>query len=193
MRAVCFKARCLTLPSRGRPTGYARRPPLMSNVGHSTIPHPHMLTLDFLLIVAFCVTMVVAPIAWLRMLMAKDQSKYLKNAALFVVPILLVFALASLTGQLDEPASNAAPVAEGALAPELTWFQVVLLALAGGTWLGGGSLLWFRHTKRVGRSWWSVLNPLQPQFRDFNTREWLILAALAVVSLSLGALAVHAA
>lgn len=152
-----------------------------------------MLTLDLLLLVVFCLTMVVAPIAWLRMLKAKDQSKYLKNAALFVVPIVLVFALASLTGQLDKSASDAAPVAEAALAPELTWVQVFLLALAGGTWLGGGSLLWFRHTKRVGRSWWSVLNPLQPQFRDFNTREWLILAALAVTSLSLGALALHAA
>ena len=49
----------------------------------------------------------------------------------------------------------------------------------------------YKHTKRMGRSFWSVLNPFQPQFRDFSAKEWVSLAALAVATLLLAALAMN--
>jgi len=150
-----------------------------------------MLVLDILFLVIFCLAMVIAPIAWLRMLRAKTQKAYLKSIAWFVIPMLTVFALAALTGAFDQknpslPQSTATGATQG-----LNWLQVALLSLAGATWLGGGSLLWLRHTKRVGRPWWTVMNPLQSQFRDFTSKEWAVLGALASVALLLGAIAIN--
>ena len=150
-----------------------------------------MLALDILFLVTFCVAMIIAPIAWLRMLKAKNQSAYLKNIAWFVIPILAVFTLGGLTGAFDQQNYNPPQRVETGATEGLTWIQVVLLSLAGATWIGGGSLLWFRHTKRVGRPWWTVMNPLQPQFREFTSKEWAVLSCLAVVALSLGAIAIN--
>lgn len=150
-----------------------------------------MLALDIFFLVTFCVAMIIAPIAWLRMLKAKNQSAYLKSIAWFALPILAVFALGGLTGAFDQQNSNPPPLEVTGATEGLSWIQVVLLSLAGATWIGGGSLLWFRHTKRVGRPWWSVMNPLQPQFRDFTSKEWTVLGALAVVALLLGAVAIN--
>jgi hypothetical protein len=150
-----------------------------------------MLALDILFLVTFCAAMIIAPIAWLRMLKAKNQSAYLKNIAWFVLPILAVFALGGLTGAFDhQPLGPPEPAAAGAT-EGLSWLQILLLSLAGLTWLGGGSWLWFRHTKRVGRPWWTVMNPLQPQFRDFTGEEWAVLGGLAVVSLLLAGIAMN--
>jgi hypothetical protein len=150
-----------------------------------------MLALDILFLVTFCVAMIVAPIAWLRMLKAKNQSAYLKNIAWFVVSILVVFALGGLTGAFDQQTPSPPQRVQTGATEGLSWIQVVLLSLAGATWIGGGSLLWLSHTKRVGRPWWTVMNPLQPQFRDFTSKEWAVLGGLAVVALSLGAIAIN--
>lgn len=150
-----------------------------------------MLALDILFLVTFCVAMIIGPIAWLRMLKAKNQSAYLKNIAWFVLPILTVFALGELTGAFDQQNLSPPPRVDTGATEGLSWVQVVLLSLAGATWIGGGSLLWFRHTKRVGRPWWTVMNPLKPQFRDFTSKEWAVLGGLAVVALSLGAVAIN--
>jgi len=150
-----------------------------------------MLALDILFLVAFCVAMIIAPIAWLRMLKAKNQAAYLKNIAWFVIPVLTVFVLGWLTGAFDQEKHNPPQRVETGATEGLSWVQVALLSLAGVTWIGGGSLLWFRHTKRVGRPWWTVMNPLQPQFRDFTGKEWAVLGGLAFVALSLGAIAIN--
>ena len=150
-----------------------------------------MLALDILFLVTFCVAMIITPIAWLRMLKAKNQTAYLKNIAWFVIPILAVFALGGITGAFnDQPPSPQKPVQTG-VTEGLSWLQILLLSLAGLTWLGGGSWLWFRHTKRVGRPWWTVMNPLQPQFRDFTGEEWAVLFGLAVVALLLAGMAIN--
>jgi hypothetical protein len=150
-----------------------------------------MLALDILLLVTFCVAMIIAPIAWLRMLKAKNQSAYLKNIAWFVFPILAVFVLGWLSGAFDQQNPSPPQRVETTATEGLSWVQVALLSLAGATWIVGGSLLWFRHTKRVGRPWWTVMNPLQPQFRDFTSKEWAALGGLAFVALSLGAIAIN--
>jgi hypothetical protein len=67
----------------------------------------------------------------------------------------------------------------------MTIGQVLLVACAAVTWLIGGNVLVAFHYKRVGGAWWSGFRPFAFPFRAFNAREWLILAVLAVTSLTL--------
>lgn len=147
--------------------------------------------LDVAFIVLFCVTMVLAPIAWVRMVTAKSQRTYLLSIALFVLPIVAVFGLGHLTGVVDfnTPPKNQLPA--DFAPPQLSWVQIVLLSAAGCLWLVGGNVLMYRHTKRMGRSFWSILNPFKPQFRDFTGYEWALLGALVVVTLLLAGLAMN--
>ncbi|PKO78699.1 MAG: hypothetical protein CVU21_01775 [Betaproteobacteria bacterium HGW-Betaproteobacteria-15] len=147
--------------------------------------------LEIAFIALFCITMVIAPIAWLRMLAAKSQRSYLVNVALFVLPIVAVYGLGHLAGFVvfsaplqDEPPANLS-------VPQLSWIQVLLLSAAGCLWLIGGNVLMYRHTKRMGRSYWTILNPFKPQFRDFTAREWASLVVLLAVNLLLAALAMN--
>ena len=147
--------------------------------------------LDVAFVTLFCITLVVAPIAWIRMLTAKSQRAYLLSVASFVLPIIEVFGLGHLTGAVDFSAPPKNELPADFAAPQLSWLQVVLLSVAGCLWIVGGNVLMYRHTKRMGRSFWSILNPFKPQFRDFTGYEWASLAALAVVTLLLAALAMN--
>ncbi len=145
--------------------------------------------LDAAFIVLFCVAMIVAPIAWIRMLTAKSQRAYLSSIALFVLPILGVFVLGYLTGAVELNAPTKGELPSDFVPPQLSWIQIILLSVAGGLWLVGGNVLMYLHTKRMGRSFWSILNPFKPQFGDFTRYEWASLGALVVVTLLLGGLA----
>jgi hypothetical protein len=145
--------------------------------------------LDVVFVIAFCVAMVVTPIAWIRMLTAKTQRTYLLSIALFVLPILAVFGLGHLTGVVDlsAPPNNQLPADFSP--PHLSWVQEVLLYAAGCVWIIGGNVLMYRHKKRMGLSFWSIMNPFKPQFRAFSGYEWASLGALVVVTLALAGLA----
>lgn len=147
--------------------------------------------LDVIFVALFCLTMIVAPFAWIRMLTAKSQRAYLLNVALFVLPILALFGFGYFSGSVDFTAPYRNQLPAEIVAPQLTWLQVLLLSVAGCLWLIGGNLLMYRHTKRMGRSFWSILNPFKPQFRDFTRHEWASLAALAVITLLLAAFAMN--
>jgi hypothetical protein len=149
--------------------------------------------LDIAFITLFCMTMIVAPIAWVRMLTAKTQRAYVFNIALFVVPILAVFALGHFTSAVDLNASPKTEAPANSVELQLSWLQILLLSAAGGLWIIGGNILMYRHTRRMGRSFWSILNPFKPQFRDFTGREWASLAFLAVTTLLLAVLAMNLA
>jgi hypothetical protein len=62
---------------------------------------------------------------------------------------------------------------------------LVLVGLGVAIWIVGGNLLVAWHYRRMGKSAWSGLNPFAFPFRDFDTREWIVLALLAVTSLVL--------
>ena len=68
--------------------------------------------------------------------------------------------------------------------------QLLFLALFAATWLVGGNVLVARHYRRVGKSAWSGFKPFAYPFRNFNATEWISLLALAVVSLTFGAIAI---
>lgn len=157
---------------------------------HVQMPSPfNMLEIAFM--VLFCATMVMAPIAWFRMLKAKSQRAYLVNVVLLVLPILAVFGLGHLVGVIDFSAPLPDELPAHPSVPPLSWVQVVLFSAAGGLWVMGVNVLMYRHTKRVGRSFWSLLNPFKPQFRDFTAREWASLAVLVGVTLLLAAAAMN--
>ena len=67
-----------------------------------------------------------------------------------------------------------------------TLILVVLLAIV---WLVGGNVLAASHYRRLGKSPWSGFKPLAFPFKDFNSREWIILMVLAAISLGLISLA----
>lgn len=62
--------------------------------------------------------------------------------------------------------------------------QLVFVLLAAATWLVGCNLLIASHYRRLGKSAWSGFRPFAFPFKDFNAREWLILAVLAAASLT---------
>jgi len=62
---------------------------------------------------------------------------------------------------------------------------LVLVGLGMAVWLIGGNLLVARHYRRMGKSAWSGLKPFAFPFKDFNSREWIVLVALAITSLLL--------
>jgi hypothetical protein len=70
--------------------------------------------------------------------------------------------------------------------PPLQLLFIILFAV---TWLIGGHILIAFHYRRLGKPWWSGLKPFVFPFKDFNTREWLILLCLAITALSFGAIA----
>ena len=134
--------------------------------------------------IALVIAFPTALIAWFRMIRAKNRKDYLKNIALFVLPILSVFVLAYFGGLMQFPDVAKAPPAQVPSAQEIfskmPTPQLILLGLAGCIWLIGGNVLFFFHKRRVGKSWWQSMNPLEPLFKDFNGREWSILIVLVV-------------
>lgn len=142
--------------------------------------------------ITFAVAIVLCPVAWVRIIRAKTRSAYWTNIGLFAAPILLAFLFAELgglrTGIADS--SPAPPVPSvGDLVERMPAAQLALLITVGVLWIGGGNLLFHLHNRRLGKRWWQAMNPLNPPFKDFNPREWVILGALLAASLGLVAVA----
>jgi hypothetical protein len=68
--------------------------------------------------------------------------------------------------------------------------QLGFLALAAATCLAGGNVLVAYHYKRLGKPAWLGFKPFAIPFGQFNAIEWLMLAGLAVLSLTFGGIAV---
>lgn len=135
--------------------------------------------------------MVVSPVAWFRIVRAKTRAAYWKNIVLFAAPILLVFFFANGAGLMPEtPTPPPTPPSAEKIFEQMPTGQLVLLGAAALIWIGGGNVLFHIHNRRLGKKWWQALNPLDPPFKDFNTREWLILGVLLAGSMGLGILAI---
>jgi len=72
----------------------------------------------------------------------------------------------------------------------LPGLRVLFLGLFAATWLIGGNILVARHHRRMGKSASSGFKPFAFPWKDFNAREWLSLLVPAVISLTLGAIAI---
>jgi len=149
--------------------------------------------------VVFIVAWITAVVSWFRMVTARDRKTYWKSIALFVGPILLVFVFAELGGLFPETNFENQPKIERPMIdrPELNelfgampLLQKILLGAAGATWLIGGNLLFITHNRRTNKRWWHLLNPLNPPFKDFNGKEWLILVCLVVITMALSMAAI---
>jgi hypothetical protein len=62
---------------------------------------------------------------------------------------------------------------------------LIFLALGMGVWLIGGNLLVASHYRHIGKPAWSGLKPFAFPFKDFNRREWSMLAVLFIASMTL--------
>jgi hypothetical protein len=149
---------------------------------------------EVLLVIMFVAAMVVCPIAWYRMVRAKTRSAYWGNMGLFAGLILGVFQVADLAGfdtglRKPAPPPQSIPSIEHVFG-QMPPIQLALLISAAVLWIGGGNLLFYLHNRRLGKRWWQALNPLDPPFKDLNTREWVTLGVLTVASLGLGAAAI---
>ena len=153
--------------------------------------------LEMLTWVTFAITLVIAPVAWFRMVRAQTRAAYWKNIVWFIAPILLTFVFANMADLMPKvPTPPPTPPDAQDVFDRMPTGQKVLLVATAVVWIGGDNLLSHFHRRRLGKKWWQVLNPFDPPFKDFNTREWLFLGAILVVSLALGFLAIsfgHAA
>ena len=52
------------------------------------------------------------------------------------------------------------------------------------TWLIGGNILIIIHYRRLGEPWYSGFKPFAFPLKYFNLKKWIILALLAITSLS---------
>lgn len=68
--------------------------------------------------------------------------------------------------------------------------QLFLLGISAAVWLVGGNILVAFHYRRLGKSIWSGFRLSAFPFKDFNEKEWLILAVLAAISLTFGRMAI---
>ncbi len=73
--------------------------------------------------------------------------------------------------------------------PTQTQIGIIMFAA---TWLIGGNLLFYFSMKRRGIPYWKILVPSFKTTFGLNAKEWLILAGLAVTSLSFGAWGISA-
>ena len=90
--------------------------------------------LEILTLVMFAITIVVAPIAWLRIVKAKTRTAYWKNVVLFAGPILLVFFLANSAGLVPEiSAPPPTPPQAQDVFDAMPRSQLLLLIAAGGS------------------------------------------------------------
>jgi hypothetical protein len=80
-------------------------------------------------------------------------------------------------------------VSRGTSRAPMPGVQIIFLGLFAATWLIGANVLVAQHYRRMGKSPWSGFQPFAFPFKDFNAKEWLTLFALAVLSLSFGAIA----
>jgi hypothetical protein len=140
---------------------------------------------EILTFMAFVVAIVVSPIAWVRIIRAKNRKAYWGSMLLFAAPIVTTFLFASAAGLLPEaPAQPATIPTVLSVLERLPHRQLVLLIIVAVVWVGGGNLLFYFHNRRLGKTWRQALNPLDPPFRDFNAREWVTLAVLFAVSMA---------
>ncbi len=138
--------------------------------------------------------MIVCPVAFYRIIRAKTRKEYLGNFGLFVGLILTVFAMAELTG-IDTGLTELPPPPQDfpnfeQISEKMPKLQLALIIAFALLWLVGGNLLFYFHNRRLGKRWWQTLNLLDPPFKDFNRREWIILGVLFLATLALGIWAV---
>ncbi len=69
--------------------------------------------------------------------------------------------------------------------------QLVFITLFAATWLIGGNIVIALHYRRLGKPWWHGFRPFAFPFKDFNTKEWTMLAVLAALALTFGAIAIE--
>ncbi len=145
--------------------------------------------LKTLTIIAFVVAVPVAIVSFFRIFFAKTRRDYWKRIGLFVAPIMLVLFLTYLSGSLiffpprpEAPAPSTPPISPFSMLGKLPGLQLLLLSLGAVTWLFGGNILFWMHKRRIGKPWWQMMNPLDPPFRYFNSKEWSIFGLLFFLS-----------
>jgi hypothetical protein len=71
------------------------------------------------------------------------------------------------------------------------WLQLVVMGSGMLLLLIGAHMIVYFHNQRLGKRWWSILNPLQTPYKDFNRREWVQFGVLLAVSFALVVLGVN--
>jgi len=149
----------------------------------------------------FAIALVAAPFAFIGMLRAKTRMAYWRHVALFAGPIMLTFALRDLVG-LDEPRPTPPPMPPPAEFLQDIVSQTPTAALA---FLAAGALLWLGGVNFYMRRYMNSRIPpergvqkllgffLDPPFRHFAARDWLVIGLLAVGSLALSAVGISLA
>ena len=137
------------------------------------------------LIISFPVSMY----AFYKSFNAKTFSEQVKYTALFIVPILVTFALGELAGVTRFPRFSDVPettLSAPDLFEKMPALQIGLLVIAGLVTIVGNKLLMDSHQRRTGKSWWDMANPFKPLIGNYNKQEKLIFVVILIVGLAFG-------
>lgn len=118
-------------------------------------------------------------------MMAKTRRAYFVNYAVAAVIMLGTYAYLSAIGVIPSTEQIAKgyqpPPSPEEVVPRLPLPLIVSIALAAVIWAGGVHYVVARQARKAGRSVWSILNPLNPPFRDLDGRSWLQIALVIIL------------
>jgi hypothetical protein len=138
-------------------------------------------------LVTLLILAVLGIVAWLRLSKARTPIAGWKVATLLALAGILVFF--SFGSSVEDTPPKRAILNTGEL-PTLRevvahaqWIQLVLVGGAMLVSFIGAYVISYLHTRRLGKRWWYMFNPLQ--YGNFNRREWVQVGVLLAVSFAL--------
>jgi hypothetical protein len=108
----------------------------------------------------------------------------------FIATVIVLASAASTALPRQHPPVTRLPIQPSDSANGTFVIAWVFATFAMATWLIGINLLWARHCRRLGKSWWSIFRPFAFPFSDFNALEWLMLLCILAAAFCFAGIAV---
>ena len=133
--------------------------------------------------------------AWQRMSKTKTPIAGWKLVTLLILGAILVFfffgsSVEETASKRAIPATSELPTIREVVA-KAPWLQLVVMGGGMLLFLIGAHVIVHFQNQRLGKQWWSIFNPLQTPYKDFNRREWIQFGVLLAVSFALMVLGVN--
>lgn len=130
-------------------------------------------------------------IAWLYISKTNSRIASWKLVTLSILGGILIFFLLGSPSENVTSTNTAVPTDELPAIQELSWLQLIFTGAGLLLFIVGAHVVIYFHNQRLSKRWWSIFNPLQTPYKDFNRREWIQFGAVLALSFSLMVLGVN--